>query len=124
MARLLVVEDSEEIRSNITKVLTGAGHTVVTAVDGQAGLEAANQGAYDAVITDVQMPRMDGIELVTRLRALTKYQRTPILVVSALTQAAMVRKGKAAGADAWMMKPVRPDHLLRAVQGVLKLSPT
>jgi two-component system chemotaxis response regulator CheY len=119
-----VVEDSEEIRSNITKVLTGAGHTVVTAVDGQAGLEAANQGAYDAVITDVQMPRMDGIELVTRLRALTKYQRTPILVVSALTQAAMVRKGKAAGADAWMMKPVRPDHLLRAVQGVLKLSPT
>jgi len=123
MTKLLVVEDSQEIRGNLVKQLEKAGFTVVAAEDGKAGLEAAGREVCDAVITDIEMPRMDGIELITHLRATEKYKKTPILVVSALAQAAMVRKGKLAGADAWMVKPVNADNLVRALRGVLASSP-
>jgi two-component system chemotaxis response regulator CheY len=119
MARILAVDDSAAMRQMVGATLKGAGYEVITANDGQEALDWARKETVDLVLTDVNMPRMDGIELVRALRALESYRLTPLLVLT--TEAGLERKleGKAAGATGWVVKPFNPDRLLATVAKVL-----
>ncbi|MHB1541993.1 MAG: response regulator [Steroidobacteraceae bacterium] len=119
MARILAVDDSAAMRQMVGITLSGAGHQVQQAADGAEALRIAERERFDLVITDVNMPKMDGITLVRELRARTNYRYTPLLVLT--TEATLERKqlGKAAGATGWLVKPFNPDRLLATVTKVL-----
>jgi two-component system, chemotaxis family, chemotaxis protein CheY len=119
MARILAVDDSATMRQMVDATLTSAGHQVSQAADGREALEIAERGAFDLVITDVNMPVMDGLTLVKQLRGLPAYRGVPILVLT--TEATTERKleGKAAGATGWLVKPFNPERLLDTIAKVL-----
>jgi two-component system chemotaxis response regulator CheY len=120
MGRLiLTVDDSSTMRQMITFTLKGASFEVLEAGDGVDALEVAKGKKLSLVITDVNMPRMDGITLVQRLRALPEFKFTPILVLTTESDAAMKQKGKEAGATGWIVKPFSPEKLLDVVNKVL-----
>ena len=116
---ILAVDDSASMRQMVNFTLTGAGYEVVQAVDGLEALEYARLHNVDLVLTDVNMPRMDGITLVKELRALPSYRYTPMLVLT--TESSQDRKlqGKQAGATGWIVKPFSPDQLLAPIARVL-----
>src|ERR1700761_2887523 len=119
MAKILAVDDSAAMRQMVGIPLTGAGHQVEQAADGREALEKAGRGKFDLVITDVNMPRMDGITLVRELRTLATYKYVPLLALT--TEATTERKqaGKAAGATGWLVKPFNPERLLATINKVL-----
>ena len=119
MARILAVDDSAAMRQMVCMTLTSAGHEVLQAEDGKEALSLARQETVDLVITDVNMPNMDGIHLVRELRGLPTYRLTPVLVLT--TEASVERKleGKNAGATGWLVKPFNPDRLLATVAKVI-----
>ncbi len=119
MARILAVDDSAAMRQMVGITLTGAGHEVQQAADGREALAIAERQRFDLVITDVNMPVMDGLTLVRHLRNLPSYRGVPLLVLT--TEATTERKleGKAAGATGWLVKPFNPDRLLATVAKVL-----
>jgi len=112
MKRILTVDDSTSMRQMVRATLQSAGYGVVEAADGQEALEFARGNAVDLVIADVNMPRMDGIQLVTELRALPDYRLTPLLLLT--TESSQERKlaGKRACATGWIVKPFNPAQLL------------
>jgi two-component system chemotaxis response regulator CheY len=107
------------MRQMITFTLKGAGFDILEAGDGVEALEVAKGKKLSLVITDVNMPRMDGITLVQRLRALPEFKFTPILVLTTESDASMKQKGKEAGATGWIVKPFSPEKLLDVVNKVL-----
>ena len=119
MARILAVDDSAAMRQMVGITLSGAGHQVQQAADGVEALRIAERERFDLVITDVNMPKMNGITLVRELRARSSYRYTPLLMLT--TEATFERKqqGKAAGATGWLVKPFNPDRLLATVTKVL-----
>ncbi|MDF1588165.1 MAG: response regulator [Gammaproteobacteria bacterium] len=119
MANILAVDDSASMRQMVAFTLKGAGHAVTDAVDGKQALDLAGTQTFDLVLTDVNMPVMDGITLTKELRALTDYRFTPILILT--TEAGMEKKqqGRAAGATGWLVKPFNPEQLLATVRKVL-----
>jgi two-component system chemotaxis response regulator CheY len=116
---ILTVDDSSTMRQMIAFTLTQAGFSVLEASDGQEALDLARTKGADLVITDVNMPRMDGITLVQELRQLGSYRFTPILVLTTESTPEMKAKGKAAGATGWIVKPFSPEKLLETVNKVL-----
>jgi len=116
---ILTVDDSSTMRQMISFTLKGAGFEVVEAEDGVHALEVAPGKKISLVITDVNMPRMDGITLVSRLRAMDQFKFTPILVLTTESGPEMKQKGKAAGATGWIVKPFSPEKLLEVVSKVL-----
>lgn len=120
MAAILAVDDSASIRQMVRYTLTQAGHAVTDAADGSQGLAAAQRQAFSAVITDVNMPGIDGIELVRRLRALPNYRFTPILLLTTESAPEKKQQGKAAGATGWLVKPFEPQKLLTTLDRVLR----
>jgi two-component system chemotaxis response regulator CheY len=116
---ILTVDDSSTMRQMITFTLKGAGFDILEAGDGVEALEVAKGKKLSLVITDVNMPRMDGITLVQRLRALPEFKFTPILVLTTESDASMKQKGKEAGATGWIVKPFSPEKLLDVVNKVL-----
>ena len=116
---ILTVDDSSTMRQMITFTLKGAGFEVLEAGDGVEALEVAKGKKLSLVVTDVNMPRMDGITLVQRLRALPEFRFTPILVLTTESDASMKQKGKEAGATGWIVKPFSPEKLLEVVNKVL-----
>ena len=116
---ILSVDDSSTMRQMITFTLKGAGFDVLEAGDGLEALEVAKGKKLSLVITDVNMPRMDGITLVQRLRALPEFKFTPILVLTTESDASMKQKGKDAGATGWIVKPFSPEKLLDVVNKVI-----
>jgi len=119
MAKILAVDDSASMRQMVSFTLKSAGHSVTDAADGKQALDIAKTQSFDLVLTDVNMPIMDGITLTRELRALPSYRFTPILVLT--TEAGMDKKqlGRAAGATGWLVKPFNPDQLLATVKKVL-----
>ncbi|HJS91819.1 MAG TPA: response regulator [Steroidobacteraceae bacterium] len=119
MARILAVDDSAAMRQMVGITLTSAGHHVQQAADGAEALEIAERHKFDLVITDVNMPKMDGITLVRELRSRASYRYVPLLVLT--TEATLERKqqGKAAGATGWLVKPFNPERLLATIAKVL-----
>jgi two-component system chemotaxis response regulator CheY len=120
MAKLLIVDDSTMLRDMLTYALKEGGYSdVIAAVDGVDGLEKAKAHDFDLIITDVNMPNMDGLALIGELRKVDKYKTKPILVLTTERSDDMKAKGKGAGATGWIVKPFVPDQLLKAVNIVL-----
>jgi two-component system, chemotaxis family, chemotaxis protein CheY len=119
MASILAVDDSASMRQMVSFTLKGAGYNVIEAVDGRDALEKAKAGGADVILTDVNMPNMDGIELVRQLRQLPKYKFTPMLLLTTESSAEKKAQGKAAGATGWLVKPFNPEQLLATIAKVL-----
>ena len=119
MAKILAVDDSASMRQMVTFTLKGAGHQVDEAGNGQDALTKAKANKYDLVITDVNMPIMDGITLIRNLRGEANYKFTPLLMLTTESGAENKAEGKAAGATGWIVKPFNPDQLVATVKKVL-----
>lgn len=120
MAKLLIVDDSTMLRDMLNYALTEGGYTdVVEAIDGVDGLKKAKENNFDLIISDVNMPNMDGLTLIKELRKLPLYEKKPILVLTTERSDEMKARGKEAGATGWIVKPFVPDQLLKAVNIVL-----
>ena len=119
MASILAVDDSASMLQMVSFTLKGAGFDVVEATDGQHALDVAKTRRVDLVITDVNMPRMDGITLIGELRKLPNYKFTPLLMLTTESSPEKKQQGKAAGATGWIVKPFNPDQLLMTVKKVL-----
>ncbi len=117
--RILIVDDSSSVRQVQTFVLSGAGYDVVEAVDGQDALAKVAGAPVHLVLTDLNMPNLDGLGLVRALRAGAATRLTPIVMVTTESEDAKKREGKAAGATGWIVKPFTPDQLLAVVRRVL-----
>lgn len=116
---ILVVDDSISIRQVVGMTLKGAGFHVIEAVDGKDALSKCTGDKIHLVISDVNMPNMDGITFVTELKKLAAYRFTPVIMLT--TEGAEEKKqaGKAAGAKAWVIKPFKPDQMLDAVNKLI-----
>jgi len=119
MARILAVDDSPSMLRMVTLTLASGGHSVAQAADGREALAAARGEAFDVVVTDVNMPNMDGIELVQELRGLPAYRYVPLLILTTEATAQRRQEGKNAGATGWLVKPFNPERLLAVVEKVL-----
>ena len=119
MATILAVDDSASMRQMVSFTLKGAGYDVVEAVDGVDALNKAKQQAVNLVITDINMPNMDGITLIAELRKLPSYKFTPLLMLTTESAPEKKQAGKAAGATGWIVKPFNPDQLLATVKKVI-----
>lgn len=118
--KVLVVDDSGVIRQIGTMALKSAGFEVIDAVDGKDALQKAKSDQFDLVITDINMPEMDGIELIKELRGLKEYKFIPIIVLSTLAQQEKVDEGKQAGASGWLFKPFDKKKLMDAIRKVVE----
>ena len=116
--RIITVDDAATMRRLVGYTLRGVGHDAIEAEDGEDALRVLGNEAVDLVITDVNMPKMDGIELVRRLRALPKFKSTPILLLTTESDPEEKKQGKEAGATGWITKPFQPDQLVAAVAKV------
>lgn len=119
MASILAVDDSASMRQMVSFTLKGAGYEVIDAVDGVDALNKAKGKRVDLVVTDVNMPNMDGITLIKELRALPNYKFTPMLMLTTESGADKKAQGRAAGATGWIVKPFNPDQLLKTIKKVL-----
>ncbi len=117
--KILTVDDAASIRQMVAFTLKGSGYDVVEAIDGQDGLNKAKSGQFDLILTDQNMPKMDGLTLIKSLRALPQYSRTPILMLTTESGDDMKAKGRAARATGWLVKPFDPAKLLEVVKKVL-----
>ena len=120
MKTILAVDDSATMREMVAFVLESAGYRVIEAEDGAQGLDRATATNVDLVITDQNMPNMDGISLVKKLRETREYKSVPILLLTTESSDAMKAQGRAAGATGWLVKPFDPATLLEVVQKVLR----
>ena len=114
-----VVDDSASIRQMVAFTVKSSGYEVVEAVDGMDGLEKARSTSFNLILTDQNMPRMDGLTLVKSLRALAQYRTVPILMLTTESSDAMKAQGKAAGATGWLVKPFDPQKLIEVVKKVI-----
>jgi two-component system chemotaxis response regulator CheY len=118
-ASILTVDDSASIRVAIKIALTGAGYQVAEAENGADGIQKANAGAFDLIITDLNMPVMDGLTMIEELRKLPAHTGVPIIFLTTESDGAMKQRAKAAGATGWLTKPFDPDQLVKIAQKVL-----
>ncbi|MBN9407865.1 MAG: response regulator [Burkholderiales bacterium] len=116
---VLTVDDSTSIRQMVATTLRMGGYDVIEAVDGVDGLSKASSAQVDLVITDQNMPNMDGLTLTRELRALDNYRSAPILMLTTESSAEMKQAGRAAGLTGWMVKPFDPQMLLSVIGRVL-----
>ncbi len=116
---VLTVDDSASIRQMVAFTLKGAGYAVIEAADGQEGLAKAKANSVHLVLTDQNMPKMDGLTLTKALRGISQYASVPILMLTTESSDAMKTQGKAAGATGWIVKPFDPAKLLDVVKKVL-----
>ncbi|MFK4752689.1 response regulator [Oceanobacter antarcticus] len=119
MASILAVDDSASMRQMVSFTLKGAGYQVKEASDGVEALAEARRGKYDLVLSDVNMPNMNGIELVKELRQLSDYRFTPVLMLTTESAGDIKIQGKQAGATGWIVKPFNPEQLLSTIKRVL-----
>jgi two-component system chemotaxis response regulator CheY len=116
---ILTVDDSASIRQMVSFTLKGAGYEVVEAVDGEDGLQKAKSRAFNLILSDQNMPRLDGIGLIKALRANPQYRTVPILMLTTESSEAMKIQGRAAGATGWIVKPFDPQKLIEVVKKVI-----
>jgi len=118
-ARILTVDDSASIRMTTKIALSGAGYTVTEAVDGADGLAKAKAGAFDLVVTDLNMPVMNGLTMIEELRRLPAHMGIPIIFLTTESDADLKARAKAAGATGWLTKPFDSENLVKIVRKVL-----
>src|SRR5262245_41359771 len=117
---IMIVDDSLSMRQVLGQTLQGAGFQVVEGVDGRDALDKLAKKPVDLLITDLNMPIMDGIQLIEKARALPSCRTTPILMLTTETDATKKQAGRAAGATGWLVKPFQPDQLLATVRKVIR----
>ncbi|MCY0966044.1 response regulator [Parathalassolituus penaei] len=119
MPSILAVDDSASMRQMVSFTLKGAGYQVKEASDGVEALAEAKRARYDLVLSDVNMPNMNGIELCKNLRQLGDYKFVPVLMLTTESAGDMKMQGKQAGATGWIVKPFNPEQLLSTIKRVL-----
>lgn len=117
---IMTADDSPSMREMVSFTLKNAGYNVVQAVDGKDALGRLTTGAVHMLITDLNMPNMDGIELIRQVRAKPAYKFIPIIMLTTESQAQKKQEGKTAGATGWIVKPFKPEQLLAVVGKVLR----
>jgi two-component system chemotaxis response regulator CheY len=121
---VLVVDDSPTMRGMIQRALVAGGYHVLSATDGVDGLRQLQDTPVHAILTDINMPRMDGLAFIRAVRQQAGFARTPILVLTTEGEADMKAAGKAAGATGWIVKPFDPEQLRETVGLVLRRAAT
>jgi two-component system chemotaxis response regulator CheY len=119
MASILAVDDSASMRQMVSFTLRSSGYDVIEAIDGQDALDKIGDRHVDLVLTDQNMPRMDGLTLIRELRCVDRFKRTPILMLTTESTDQMKAQGKAAGATGWLVKPFDPAKLLEVVKKLI-----
>src|SRR5579871_2685441 len=120
LKNILIVDDSESIRELVGLTLESSGYQVQKGMDGQDALKFLDGRAIDLVITDLNMPVMDGIQLIREIRKKPEYSTVPILMLTTESQTAKKDEAKAAGATGWVVKPFVQDKLLQVVKKVIR----
>lgn len=120
MKKILAVDDSASIRQMVNFTLKTAGYEVVDAVDGKDGLAKAGTDKFDMIITDLNMPNVDGIQMITEVRKLPGYSFVPILMLTTESQAEKKDAGRKAGATGWIVKPFNADQLTAVIRKLVK----
>jgi two-component system chemotaxis response regulator CheY len=116
---ILAVDDSASIRQMVAFTLKSSGYEVVEAVDGMDGMEKAKGKTFNLILSDQNMPRMDGLTMIKTLRGLPQYKTVPILMLTTESSDAMKQQGRAAGATGWLVKPFDPQKLIEIVKKVI-----
>jgi two-component system chemotaxis response regulator CheY len=116
----LIIDDSAFIRQLVSFTIKDAGYDVLLAENGKDALEKINNKTIDMVITDLNMPEMDGITLIRELRGKVEYKFTPIVMLTTESQEAKKQEGRAAGASGWIVKPFTPAQLMNVVKKFVK----
>lgn len=119
MASILTVDDSSSMRQMVSFTLKSDGHEVTEAEDGVVALNIARTRGFDLVLTDVNMPNMDGITLIRELRQLPNFKGTPLLMLTTESASDKKQAGKEAGATGWIVKPFNPEQLLAVIKRAL-----
>jgi len=120
MPTILAVDDSASMRQMVAFTLRNAGYDVVSAVDGADAWEKSTERRFDLVLTDQNMPRLDGIGLTKKLRQSDGFRSTPILILTTESSDEMKQAGRAAGATGWLVKPFDPVKLVEVVGRVIR----
>jgi two-component system chemotaxis response regulator CheY len=115
----MVVDDSDSMRNVIATTLKSAGYEVLEGCDGKDGLAKLTGQKVHLIVSDVNMPNMDGFTFVTELKKLPAYRFTPVIMLTTEMAESKKEKGKEAGAKAWMVKPFQPEQLLNAVSKLI-----
>ncbi|MDR7146245.1 response regulator [Rhizobium sp. BE258] len=118
-ANILTVDDSASIRLTTKVTLTNAGYAVTEAVNGAEGLATAQTAQFDLIVTDLNMPVMDGLTMIEELRKLPSQAGVPIIFLTTESDADLKARAKAAGATGWLTKPFDPENLVKIVKKVL-----
>ena len=118
-ARILTVDDSASIRLTTNVALSGAGYSVTEAVNGVEGIQKATSAAYDLIVTDLNMPVMDGLTMIRELRKIPSQMGIPIIFLTTESDGSIKEQAKAAGATGWLTKPFDPENLVKIVRKVL-----
>lgn len=116
---VMIVDDSASLRQVVNIALSGAGYSVIEACDGRDALGKLNGNKIHLVISDVNMPNMDGISFVKELKKLPNYKFTPVIMLTTESQESKKAEGQAAGAKAWVVKPFQPQTMLAAVSKLI-----
>jgi two-component system, chemotaxis family, chemotaxis protein CheY len=117
---IMTVDDSLSIRQMVAMVLTKEGYEVIQAINGEDAETKLESNEVHMIITDLNMPKMDGIELIKKVRGMQKYKFIPIVMLTTESEQDKVFQGKAAGVTGWIIKPFRPEQLTAVVKKVLK----
>ena len=118
-AKILTVDDSASIRLTTRVTLSNAGYTVTEAVDGMDGLDKLKAGEFDLVVTDLNMPNMDGLTMIRELRKLPAHTGVPVIFLTTESDGEIKQQAKAAGATGWLTKPFDPESLVKIARKVL-----
>lgn len=116
----LVVDDSTSMRQMVSLTLKTAGFEVLEGDNGQAGLDAVAGKKVDVVVTDLNMPVMDGMTMIRELRAKPEFKFTPIIMLTTESQDTKKQEGKSAGATGWIVKPFMPDQFMAVINKVVR----
>lgn len=116
---ILTVDDSMSIRQMVKFTLAKEGYSIIEASDGKDALSKVTGSKIDMVVTDLNMPNMDGITLIKELRAKPEFRFTPIIMLTTESQDSKKQEGKAAGATGWIVKPFQPEQLITVTKKVL-----
>jgi two-component system chemotaxis response regulator CheY len=119
MANILAVDDQRVMREMVKMVIEQMGHTITVAVDGVDALEKIREESFDLIISDLNMPNMGGISLVSKIKRLDEYKFTPILMLTTESSSYKKEKAKGLGASGWLTKPFDPARLQKAVEKLL-----
>lgn len=118
-ANILTVDDSASIRMTTRIALTNAGYNVTEAVDGADGLQKIKSGSFDLIVTDLNMPNMDGLTMIRSLRQLPAYMGTPVIFLTTESDGEIKQQAKVAGATGWLTKPFDAENLTKIARKVL-----